>query len=111
MIALPFTGFSVLGLSAFAVFYGLDWVATVPPTVRMTAERFGAEKANVTFGWIFTGHMLGASAAALGAGVSRTEFLTYLPALYAAGVACVIAAALMLTIARPRPRAAAVAAV
>ena len=41
LLALPFTGFSVLGLSAFAVFYGLDWVATVPPTVRMTAERFG----------------------------------------------------------------------
>ena len=44
LIALPFTDFSVVGLSAFAVFYGLDWVATVPPTVRLTAERFGAEK-------------------------------------------------------------------
>ena len=41
LLALPFTGFSVVGLSAFAVFYGLDWVATVPPTVRLTAERFG----------------------------------------------------------------------
>ena len=59
LLALPFTGFSVLGLSAFAVFYGLDWVATVPPTVRLTAERFGAEKANVTFGWIYAAHMLG----------------------------------------------------
>ena len=47
LISLPFTDFSVVGLSAFAVFYGLDWVATVPPTVRLTAERFGAEKANV----------------------------------------------------------------
>ncbi|MGC1635684.1 MAG: hypothetical protein WA744_09550, partial [Candidatus Acidiferrales bacterium] len=42
LIALPFTAFSVLGLSAFAVFYGLDWFATIPPTVRITAERFGA---------------------------------------------------------------------
>jgi MFS family permease len=104
LIALPFTGFSVVGLSAFAVFYGLDWVATVPPTVRLTAERFGPEKANLTFGWIFTAHMLGAAAAALGGGISRTEFTTYLPSLYVAGVACVIAAALVLTLARPRGR-------
>jgi predicted MFS family arabinose efflux permease len=110
LLALPFTGFSVLGLSAFAVFYGLDWIATVPPTVRMTAERFGAERANLTFGWIYTAHMLGAAAAALGGGISRTEFLTYLPSLYVAGVACVIAAGLVLTIARPRARVAAVAA-
>ena len=110
LLALPFTGFSVLGLSAFAVFYGLDWIATVPPTVRMTAERFGPEKANLTFGWIYTAHMLGAAAAAMGGGISRTEFLTYLPSLYVAGVACVIAAGLVLTIARPRARVPAVAA-
>jgi predicted MFS family arabinose efflux permease len=105
LIALPFTGFSVVGLSAFAVFYGLDWVATVPPTVRLTAERFGPEKANLTFGWIFTAHMLGAAAAALGGGISRTEFATYLPSLYIAGVACVIAAALVLTIGSRRRQA------
>jgi predicted MFS family arabinose efflux permease len=105
LIALPFTGFSVVGLSAFAVFYGLDWVATVPPTVRLTAERFGPEKANLTFGWIFTAHMLGAAAAALGGGISRTEFATYLPSLYVAGVACVIAAALVLTIGSRRRQA------
>jgi sugar phosphate permease len=104
LIVLPFTGFSVVGLSAFAVFYGLDWVATVPPTVRLTAERFGAEKANLTFGWIFAAHQLGAATAAFRAGAARTELSTYLPALYGAGVACVIAAALALTIARPRPR-------
>ncbi len=102
LIALPFTDFSVVGLSAFAVFYGLDWVATVPPTVRLTVERFGAEKANLTFGWIFAAHQLGAATAAFGAGAFRTELMTYLPALYVAGVACVIAAALALTIARPR---------
>jgi hypothetical protein len=85
-------------------------VATVPPTVSLTAERFGAERANLTFGWIFTAHQLGAATAAFGAGVSRTELATYLPALYVAGVACVIAAALALTIARPAPKAVAVAA-
>jgi len=103
LIALPFTDFSIVGLSAFAVFYGLDWVATVPPTVRLTAERFGSEKANLTFGWIFTAHQLGAATAAFGAGLSRSDFATYLPALYVAGVACVIAAALVLTIGR-RPK-------
>jgi sugar phosphate permease len=103
LIALPFTNFTVIGLSAFAVFYGLDWVATVPPTVRLTAERFGSERANLTFGWIFTAHQLGAATAAFGAGFSRSDFATYLPALYVAGVACVVAAALALTIGR-RPR-------
>ncbi|MBV8441139.1 MAG: MFS transporter [Hyphomicrobiales bacterium] len=110
LIALPFTSFSVIGLSAFAVFYGLDWVATVPPTVRLAAARFGAEKTNLTFGWIFAAHQLGAATAAFGAGLSRTELMTYLPSLYVAGVACVIAAALALTIARPQRTAAAVAA-
>ena len=105
LIALPFTGFSVLGLSAFAVFYGLDWVATVPPTVRLTAARFGAERVNLVFGWIFAGHMLGAAAAAFGAGTARTELATYLPALYVAGVACLVAAALVMTLASPRARA------
>ncbi len=103
LIVLPFTDFSVIGLSAFTVFYGLDWVATVPPTVRLTAERFGAENANLTFGWIFTAHQLGAATAAFGAGFSRTEFDTYLPSLYIAGVACVLAAGLVLTIGR-RPK-------
>ena len=103
LIVLPFTNFTVVGLSAFAVFYGLDWVATVPPTVRLTAERFGAEKANLTFGWIFTAHQLGAATAAFGAGLSRSDFATYLPALYVAGVACLVAATLALTIG-PRPK-------
>jgi predicted MFS family arabinose efflux permease len=98
LMALPFTDFSVVGLSAFAVFYGLDWFATVPPTVRLTAEQFDAEKANLTFGWIFTAHQLGAATAAFGAGFSRSDFATYLPALFLAGVVCAIAAVLALTI-------------
>ena len=50
------------------MFYGLDWIATVPPTVRLTAQRFGPERANLVFGWIFAGHQLGAATAAFGAG-------------------------------------------
>jgi MFS family permease len=100
LILLPFTDFTIYGLSIFAVFYGLDWVATVPPTVRLAAERFGPEKASLTFGWIFAGHQLGAATAAFGAGATRTEFSTYLPALYFAGVMCLFASLLILTLGR-----------
>jgi MFS family permease len=72
LLFLPFTDFSFYGLSLFAMFYGLDWIATVPPTVRLTAQRFGPERANLVFGWIFAGHQLGAGFAAFGAGLSRT---------------------------------------
>jgi MFS family permease len=107
LLFLPFTDFSFYGLSLFAMFYGLDWIATVPPTVRLTAQRFGAERANLVFGWIFTGHQLGAGTAAFGAGLSRTVLATYLPAFFAAGLLCVIAAVIVLAISRhPKPVAA-----
>ncbi|HKH00749.1 MAG TPA: MFS transporter [Bradyrhizobium sp.] len=100
LLLLPFTDFSFYGLSLFAMFYGLDWIATVPPTVRLTAQRFGPERANLVFGWIFAGHQLGAGAAAFGAGLSRTVLATYLPAFFVAGALCVLAALITLTIAR-----------
>jgi MFS family permease len=107
LLFLPFTDFSFYGLSLFAMFYGLDWIATVPPTVRLTAQRFGAERANLVFGWVFTGHQLGAGTAAFGAGLSRTLLATYLPAFFAAGALCVIAALIVLAISRhPKPVAA-----
>ena len=101
---LPFSDFSFYGLSLFAMFYGLDWIATVPPTVRLTAQRFGAERANLVFGWIFAGHQLGAGTAAFGAGLSRTLLASYLPAFFAAGALCIVAALIALAIARvPKP--------
>src|SRR5512139_2601290 len=90
LVFLPFSDFSFYGLSLFAMFYGLDWIATVPPTVRLTAQKFGAERANLVFGWIFAGHQLGAGAAAFGAGMSRTMLQTYLPAFFVAGALCII---------------------
>jgi MFS family permease len=93
LLYLPSSGFTVYGLSLFAVFYGLDWIATVPPTVRLTTQVFGKEKAGVAFGWIFAAHQLGAATAAFGAGLSRTEWSTYLPAFYVAGAACLVASA------------------
>ena len=100
LLMLPFTDFSFYGLSLFAMFYGLDWIATVPPTVRLTAQRFGPERANLVFGWIFTGHQLGAACAAFGAGLSRTMLATYLPAFFIAGALCVVAALIALAISR-----------
>jgi predicted MFS family arabinose efflux permease len=98
LMYLPFSDFTFYGLSLFALFYGLDWIATVPPTVKLTVTRFGRERANLVFGWIFAGHQLGAATAAFGAGVSRTVLLSYLPAFFAAGALCMIAAVLILTL-------------
>jgi sugar phosphate permease len=97
------------GLRGLSLFYGLDWIATVPPTVKLTAQHFGPQKVGLVFGWIFAAHQLGAATAAWGAGLTRTLLLTYTPALYAAGMACLVAAVMALVIGRSR-RAAAVAA-
>ncbi|MCQ4161654.1 MFS transporter [Roseomonas sp. GC11] len=91
LIYLTYSDFSLYGLSIFSVFYGLDWVATVPPTVKLAADRFG-ERTNLVFGWIFAGHQLGAACAAYGAGFSRTVYQTYLPAFFTAGILCLMAA-------------------
>lgn len=105
LVILPFMEFSVIGLTIFAVFYGLDWVATVPPTVKITADRFGPERANIVFGWIFAGHQLGAATAAFAAGASRTLLETYVPAFIGAGILCFAAAMLVLSLAKPIARA------
>jgi sugar phosphate permease len=91
----------------FAVFYGLDWIATVPPTVRLTADVFGRERVGVMFGWIFAAHQLGAAAAAFAAGAIRTTLGRYDDAFLAAGALCLLAAGLALGIGRGRRRAAA----
>src|SRR6476469_1141768 len=107
LVFLPFTDFSFYGLSLFALFYGLDWIAAVQPTVRMTAQRFGPGRANLVFGWIFAGHQPGAATVAFGAGLSRTVLATHLPAFFAAGALCIIAALITLAISRyPKPVAA-----
>jgi sugar phosphate permease len=97
---LPYSTFTLYGLSVFAMFYGLDWIATVPPTVKLTAQEFGKERAAMVFGWVFAAHQLGAATAAYGAGLTRTLLLTYTPALIAAGAACLVAAVMVLAIRR-----------
>ena len=103
LLYLPFTDFTFYGLSLFAMFYGLDWIATVPPTVKLTAARFGRERANLVFGWIFAGHQIGAATAAFGAGLSRSLLDSYLPAFFTAGVLCLIGAVLVITLAGRQP--------
>ncbi|WP_439872358.1 MFS transporter [Rhizobium leguminosarum] len=98
LLYLPFSDFSFYGLSIFAVFYGLDWIATVPPTVKIAADRFGREKTGLVFGWVFAGHQLGAATAAYGAGLSRTELSSYLPAFFVAGAFCLLASILAITL-------------
>ncbi|WP_374311006.1 MFS transporter [Dongia sp.] len=98
LLYLPASDFTFVGLSIFAVFYGLDWIATVPPTVKLCAERFGRERATLIFGWVFAAHQLGAAAATKGAGWSRTELDTYLPAFFTAGALCIVASILVITV-------------
>ena len=88
------------GLGWFAIFYGLDWIATVPPTVRLTGEAFGRENTGVVYGWIGASHQIGASLAALGAGTIRSVLGDYQLAFWVAGVLCVLAGMSFLTIGR-----------
>jgi predicted MFS family arabinose efflux permease len=79
-------------LFLFIVFYGLDWVATVPPTVAMCREHFGLETSGVVFGWVFASHMVGAGIAASFAGIVRAHTGDYRIAWLTAGLLCILAA-------------------
>ena len=80
------------GLSIFAVFYGLDWIATVPPTVALARQAFGPEKSGLVFGWIMAAHQVGAALAASFAGIIRTTEGSYDHAFMISGFLCVICA-------------------
>jgi predicted MFS family arabinose efflux permease len=97
LIYLPFANFTFFGLSSFAVFYGLDWIATVPPTLAIANRAFGTKKAPILFGWISANHQVGAAAAAFFAGASGTATGSYLDSFVIAGFVAV-AALLALTI-------------
>ena len=102
LIFLPFAfGYQYFGLPLFGLFYGLDWIATVPPTVRLTTDVFGSRDAPVVFGWVVAGHQLGAAFAALGAGMLRSTLGTYTVATMISGGLCVVGAMLVLRINRP----------
>ncbi len=101
LIFLPYSfDFSFYGLSLFAVFYGLDWIATVPPTVNLAGKAFGEGNAALMFGWIAAAHQIGAASAAWLGGVARTGTGTYVQAFVAAGILCLVAAMMSLFVGR-----------
>jgi sugar phosphate permease len=79
-------------LFVFIVFYGLDWVATVPPTIALCRRHFGVQRSSVVFGWVFASHMVGAGVAASYAGWVRTTTGDYFTAWLTAGGMCLVAA-------------------
>jgi len=100
LLFVPFA-FGVAGLAGlplFAMFYGLDWVATIPPTVRLTVDSFGKEDGPIVFGWVAAGHQLGAASIALVAGIIRTDSGSYNEAFTLSAILCFCAAIAVLGI-------------
>ena len=92
-------------LALFGVVYGLDWIATVPPTAGLATDLFGARSGPILFGWVFFGHQVGAALAAYGGGLLRVWLGTYHVAFTTAGLLALGAAGLVLTIRQgQRPR-------
>jgi MFS family permease len=101
LLLLPFAlGSAYLQLLVFIVFYGLDWVATVPPTISLSAGVLGRANAGIVFGWIFASHQLGAAFAASAAGGLRTWLGDYQVAFISAGLLCLVASGLVIRIGR-----------
>lgn len=103
LMLLPFSDFSFYSLGLFAVFYGLDWIATVPPTLKLAVQSFGERDAPIVFGWIVAGHQVGAASAAFMAGALRTSQGSYLEAFMIAGATGFIAAVIALRVGRRPP--------
>ncbi|MDR7071645.1 MFS transporter [Fictibacillus barbaricus] len=85
-------------LLIFSIFYGLDWIATVPPTIGISRQVFGIEKSVVVYGWIFASHQAGAAVAAYGGGLIYKVFNSYTWAFFLAGIFCVIASLFVMVI-------------
>ena len=103
LVIMPFTDFGPTSLAIFAVFYGLDWVATGPATFALTNEVFGRKDAPVIVSWVFVGHQIGGAIAAFGAGFVRSITGNYLLAFMGAGVACLLASMLILRVTKTAP--------
>ena len=106
LMYLPYSGFSVASLTIFAVLYGLDWIATVPPTLRLSNEAFGDRSGPLVFGWIVAGHQVGAACAAFFGGFMRELQGNYEIAFLIAGVTGLLAAVISMLIEPRQPQAA-----
>ncbi len=100
LLYLPFSFADFYVLSLFTVFYGVDWFATVAPTIRLVTNTVGRERSGIVYGWVFTVHQLGGASAAFFAGLFRIEFGTYLQAFMLSGLMCLCAAIAVLFIGR-----------
>jgi len=101
LIYLPYSDFGFYELAIFAVFYGLDWIATVPPTLKLIQENFGTQDSPIIFGWVAAGHQIGAASAAAFAGWMHAWQGNYVQAFVIAGLTGLVAAVISLLIARP----------
>jgi predicted MFS family arabinose efflux permease len=88
----------------FVIFYGLDWVATVPPTIMLCRTILGPERATVVYGWVFVAHQIGGALAAFGAAVLRVQFGDYAIAFYISAVMCLVTSYFVLQIAKGQSR-------
>jgi predicted MFS family arabinose efflux permease len=101
LLALPFLDLASLALTLFIVFFGLDWIATVPPTLKLSNAHFGESNGPIIYGWIFTGHQAGAATAAIGAGLIRDLAGDYDSAFLLGGVLAVATALVFIIWQRP----------
>jgi len=88
----------------FVIFYGLDWVATVPPTIMLCRTILGPERATVVYGWVFVDHQIGGDLAAFGAAVLRVQFGDYAIAFYISAIMCLVTSYFVLQIAKGQSR-------
>ena len=102
LLFLPFVH-DTASIAAFAILFGLDYIATVPPTVALVADRFGRHNVGIVYGWVFAAHMLGAAIAAWAAGIVRESVGDYAWAFVAAGWIAIVAGFAALGIRRPEP--------
>ena len=100
LLFVPFIHDTV-SIGAFAILFGLDYIATVPPTVALVADRFGRQNVGAVYGWVFAAHMLGAAIAAWAAGIVREHVGDYAAAFVAAGWIAIIAGFAALAIRPP----------
>ncbi len=95
LLILPFSFDTFYGLALFATFYGLDWIATIPPTVKLITQTFGREKTGLMYGWVTCVHQMGGASAAFFGGVMRDSFDTYMHAFLISGLLCLLASVMV----------------
>jgi len=100
LFVLPLTNFDIVSLSIFTVFYGLNWIAIVPPMFAVINEVFGRKAAPVIISWVFAGHQIGGALAAYGAGAVRDITGSYVLAFMISGATCLAAALLATRVSR-----------